>query len=82
MTEAIKPCPFCGWDAPYIRTTGTETEVYCQSCTAVGPLVASNTPEEDVDGEAIRLWNRRAMTCPPCTHDCNQGRNCPARRGK
>ena len=19
------------------------------------------------------------MTCPPCTHDCNQGRNCPAR---
>ena len=19
------------------------------------------------------------MTCPPCTHDCNQGRTCPAR---
>ena len=19
------------------------------------------------------------MTCPPCTHDCNQGENCPAR---
>jgi hypothetical protein len=17
------------------------------------------------------------MTCPPCTHDCNEGRNCP-----
>lgn len=19
------------------------------------------------------------MTCPPCTHDCNQGRECPAK---
>jgi len=19
------------------------------------------------------------MTCPPCTHDCNQGENCPAK---
>jgi len=19
------------------------------------------------------------MTCPPCTHDCNQGKNCPTR---
>jgi hypothetical protein len=19
------------------------------------------------------------MTCPPCTHDCNEGRNCPSR---
>ena len=21
------------------------------------------------------------MTCPPCTHDCNEGRNCPAGKG-
>lgn len=62
MTDDLKPCPFCGWDVPYVRTTGTETEVYCQSCTAVGPLVASNTPEENVDSEATRLWNRRANT--------------------
>lgn len=24
-------------------------------------------------------WARR-QHCPPCTHDCNQGRDCPARR--
>ena len=22
------------------------------------------------------------MTCPPCTHDCNEGRNCPTGKGK
>ena len=21
------------------------------------------------------------MTCPPCTHDCNEGRNCPTGKG-
>ena len=20
------------------------------------------------------------MTCPPCTHDCEQGKNCPAKK--
>lgn len=59
-TPKLKPCPFCGWDAPYVRTTGVETEVYCESCTAVGPLVHSVGPDEDVDEVAIRLWNRRA----------------------
>ena len=22
------------------------------------------------------------MTCPPCTHDCNQGRTCPAQKNE
>ena len=61
MSDDLKPCPFCGWDAPYVRTTGLETEVYCQSCTAVGPLVHSVRPDEDVDEVAIELWNRRAL---------------------
>ena len=61
MSDDLKPCPFCGWDAPYVRTTGLETEVYCESCTAVGPLVHSVGPDEDVDEVAIELWNRRAL---------------------
>jgi hypothetical protein len=42
MSDDLKPCPFCGWDAPYVRTAGIETEVYCQNCTAFGPLVHCN----------------------------------------
>ena len=62
MSDDLKPCPFCGWDAPYVRTTGIETEVYCENCTAIGPLVHSVGPDEDVDEVAIKLWNRRAKT--------------------
>ena len=24
--------------------------------------------------------SKQRKTCPPCTHDCNEGRNCPARQ--
>jgi len=57
----LKPCPFCGFNGCYVRTTGLETEVYCQSCTAVGPLVYILSTDEDVNDAAIKLWNTRAI---------------------
>lgn len=60
MTRVMKPCPFCGFDEVYVRT-GPETEVYCQNCTALGPLVHSYKTQDAATDKAIELWNRRVI---------------------
>lgn len=60
-TPELKPCPFCGNDLCYVRSTGIEIEVYCQNCTALGPMHISSSTEEDVDNKAIAAWNTRAV---------------------
>ena len=52
----LKPCPFCGNEAAYVRHTGTETDVYCQNCAVLGPLILRNDEEE-----AIAAWNTRVL---------------------
>lgn len=61
MSDApLLPCPFCGFDGCYVRSSGIETEVYCQNCTAVGPMyVSSNFNDGADDAKAIFAWNTR-----------------------
>lgn len=56
----LLPCPFCGFDGCYVRSSGVETEVYCQNCTAVGPMYVSDTFNDGPDdAKAIAAWNTR-----------------------
>lgn len=60
--DALLPCPFCGGDGCYVRSSGIETEVYCQNCTAVGPMYVADTFNDGADDDkAIAAWNTRAL---------------------
>jgi Lar family restriction alleviation protein len=50
----LMPCPFCGCETVYVRSSITEIDVYCQDCTAVGPVY-------QVEEDAITAWNTRTV---------------------
>lgn len=63
MSETLKPCPFCGGDPVFYRSTGRAHEtgniysiysVDCNDCDLTGPR------SETRKGAAI-AWNRRAL---------------------
>jgi len=53
----LKPCPFCGNDAVYLRFIMQEADVYCQVCEANGPV-------KENDAQAIAAWNTRTDLIP------------------
>jgi Lar family restriction alleviation protein len=68
MTEKIRACPFCGKDnletkaiAHYGRDIWYVVE--CKVCYARGPIYSKGYLESD-NGNAARLWNRRASDVP------------------
>lgn len=57
MSNAIKPCPFCGLESPWLEdietASGVRQYVYCHACGAMGGR------RVDSSG-AIEAWNRRS----------------------
>jgi len=59
MTTDLRPCPFCGHDAPTLVVMGNEkverVSVVYTECGYAGPM----TTEDDPSGHAKYLWNQR-----------------------
>ncbi len=54
MTEALKPCPFCGGE-PIVRKAMGEFWLRCEKCRSDGPMLS-------VEAVAIERWNTRARS--------------------
>lgn len=59
MTDALKPCPFCGGRGELWAAMG-ETWIACTECGAIGNM----TPRQET---TIAAWNRRAPQPSPAT---------------
>lgn len=67
--EAALPCPFCNAPGQLLTSTalwnpkmGSSACVVCSRCGSGGPVVEPRDREmlvEDMNRQAIRLWNRR-----------------------
>ncbi|MBX5015902.1 Lar family restriction alleviation protein [Rhizobium lentis] len=70
-TEIIsEACPYCGkLDAFVERADFSSAYVFCNACSARGPVACQESDSEEEPGAnaAIRQWNRR--TSKPATHD-------------
>ena len=59
MTEELKPCPFCGMDAPDYWDEDNRGDtllcwIQCRGCEATSEKTINKT-------KAIRAWNRRSI---------------------
>lgn len=53
MPIELKPCPFCGGEAHYVKCSDGEAWVRCKDC-------GTETAIFDSVEEAAEAWNRRA----------------------
>jgi Lar family restriction alleviation protein len=76
MNEKLKPCPFCGGEAEFVRgnrkINGCYTDVVkvvCKSCQSSSERVIYNKKKQGGTGEyseAAALWNRRTPDIVRC----------------
>ena len=61
MTEALKPCPFCGKE-PCAQSTITDAAIWCTGCGAkvVRLHYVGTTADWDAMPRVVAAWNRRA----------------------
>ena len=57
MTDALKPCPFCGSDDVEALDMEGKHYVVCYDCALEGPLHESRAA-------VVAAWNRRALAAP------------------
>jgi len=55
----LRPCPFCGHDAPTLVVMGTEkverVSVICTECGCAGPMTTADDPPDHTE----YLWSQR-----------------------
>jgi len=67
MTEALKPCPFCGGEAEFLIGSAMffDVVITCKQCSMSGPIFddSPHKGDEAIEhnrAEAITAWNTRA----------------------
>jgi len=57
MTEDLKPCPFCGYEEPYVAVD-KDRYIVCPNC-----LCRMHNDVCVTESDIIKLWNNSAVKC-------------------